>query len=169
MSLHDDLLGQADLLAYTDKNKPKQANLRRAVSAAYYALFHLLVDHGSRFLVSGASPQREALRHQLARSFDHGQMRKASQAFAAPRPGDNPWRKALGTAPSTALVDVASAFIDLQEARHEADYDLARAFSRGEVAALVVQAQTAFTNWNSVAGTPEGDAFLVALLVRGRT
>ncbi|GAB4215496.1 MAG: hypothetical protein OHK0013_41130 [Sandaracinaceae bacterium] len=43
MALHDDLLAQAARLARTDKNRPKQANLRRAASAAYYALFHLLI------------------------------------------------------------------------------------------------------------------------------
>jgi uncharacterized protein (UPF0332 family) len=40
VALHDDLLAQAEHLARVDKKKPKQANLRRAVSAAYYALFH---------------------------------------------------------------------------------------------------------------------------------
>lgn len=119
MALHDDLLVQADQLAHLEKNKPKQANLRRAVSAAYYALFHYLVDQSTRFLVSG--PQREGLRHQLARSFDHGQMKRTAQIFASPSASGNAWRAVLGGAPSATLVNVASAFIELQEARHEAD------------------------------------------------
>lgn len=166
MALHDDLLAQAERLARIDRRRPKQANLRRAVSSAYYALFHFLVDQSSRFLVSG--PQREGLRHQLARGFDHGHMKKAAQAFAAPNAGQNPWRAVLGAAPSAALVEVALAFSALQEARHEADYDLARLFTRGEVEAFVARARDAFAHWGDVAGTAEGEAFLVALLVRGR-
>lgn len=65
-------------------------------------------------------------------------------------------------------MDVASAFALLQEARHEADYDLARVFTRVEVEALVARAGAAFKSWAAVTGTEEGDAFLVALLVRGR-
>ena len=42
MSLATDLLEQADHLARRERKRPKQASLRRAVSAAYYGLFHLL-------------------------------------------------------------------------------------------------------------------------------
>jgi uncharacterized protein (UPF0332 family) len=44
MSLAIDLLNQAKELSLLDSKKPKQANLRRSVSTAYYALFHLLID-----------------------------------------------------------------------------------------------------------------------------
>ena len=43
MSLHENLLVHAEALVTMDRTKPRQANLRRAVSAAYYALFHLLI------------------------------------------------------------------------------------------------------------------------------
>jgi hypothetical protein len=49
-SLHDQLLAQAWLLAKKEPKRPLQASLRRAVSAAYYAVFHLLVDAGGRSL-----------------------------------------------------------------------------------------------------------------------
>jgi len=166
VALHDDLLVQAAQLARVDKKKPKQANLRRAVSAAYYALFHLLIDASTRFLVSG--PQREALRQQLARSFDHGQMKTAAKAFASGNQA-GPWIKILGAAPSADLVDVAKAFIELQEARHEADYDLSRSFTRFQADQGVALAQNAFRKWNVVSGKPEGEVFLVALLVKSRS
>ncbi len=50
MSLHDDLLEQAKHLANREPRRPKQASLRRAISAAYYALFHLLVDEATKLL-----------------------------------------------------------------------------------------------------------------------
>ena len=44
MSFPDDLLEQAYHLANREPESPKQASLRRAISTAYYALFHMLVD-----------------------------------------------------------------------------------------------------------------------------
>lgn len=97
-------------------------------------------------------------------------MRKAALAFESPASGPNPWRQALrGKAPSPSLVHVARAFAKLQEARHEADYDVGRTFARAESEALVAEARAAFANWTLVRGSPEADAFLLALLVRGRT
>jgi hypothetical protein len=107
MSLHHDLLEQAEHLARREKLRPKQASLRRAISSAYYALFHLLVDAATRFIATGS---RDGLRRQLARNFDNAAMKSASQAFAAAN-GKHPWVYALGRPPSMDLVDVASAFV----------------------------------------------------------
>ena len=166
MAFHDDLLAQADHLASKERKRPKQASLRRAVSAAYYALFHLLIDDAVHFLVAGK--QRDGLRRQLARAFEHGQMKQAARAFVAPSPSGNPWRSTLATAPSASLIAVAEAFIALQEQRHEADYDLSRTFTRSQVQARISRARAAFASWSLVRGTEEADAFLLALLVRGR-
>ena len=38
--MYDDLIGLAKTIADLDPKKPRQANLRRAVSTAYYAVFH---------------------------------------------------------------------------------------------------------------------------------
>ena len=73
-------MAQAKLLATKEKSRPKQASLRRSVSAAYYALFHLLVDAAARRLVSAAD--RKPLRNCLARAFDHGLMKRVALQFA---------------------------------------------------------------------------------------
>ena len=52
-----DLLEQAVRLAKLDVKKPKQANLRRAISSAYYALFHMLVDEACRVQVGAQHNQ----------------------------------------------------------------------------------------------------------------
>ncbi|MYK85141.1 MAG: hypothetical protein F4025_01730 [Synechococcus sp. SB0669_bin_7] len=44
MSLAADLLQQARHLINRDLRRPRQANLRRSISTAYYSLFSLLVD-----------------------------------------------------------------------------------------------------------------------------
>jgi hypothetical protein len=56
--------------------KPEtQATLRRAVSTAYYALFHLLVGEACKLW--GVDEQRG----KLARQFDHRPMKEASTAI----------------------------------------------------------------------------------------
>jgi hypothetical protein len=60
--------------------------------------------------------------------------------------------------------NVAAAFVDLQQARHEADYNTARRFTRREALDLVEQAEQAFRDWKIVRGTVQADTFLVGLL-----
>ena len=48
MAFPGDLLEQAKHLSKRERRKPKQASLRRAVSTAYYALFHLLIEEATR-------------------------------------------------------------------------------------------------------------------------
>lgn len=165
MALPNDLLAQASLLTTKEPMRPKQASLRRAISTAYYALFHFLVDKSCRFLVSGSAAERRALREQLARSFDHGAMKNASQAFAGA--GASPW-VTVGGAPSPELVRVAEAFVALQQERHAADYDVGRSFTRNEALALIAQAEDALKDWGKANGTPAADAYLLALLVKAR-
>ena len=64
------------------------------------------------------------------------------------------------------LVSVAATFVDLQQARHEADYDTGRRFTRRESLDLVDQAEQAFADWHVVRHSLQADTFLVALLVQ---
>jgi uncharacterized protein (UPF0332 family) len=165
VSLHGDLLDQARHLARREPKKPKQASLRRAVSAAYYAVFHLLIDAASRFTVRGSG--RTQLRLAVSRAFDHGEMKSAASSFAN---GNLPsvLQSVVPNGTPPALERVCEAFIDLQQARHEADYDLMRTFTRREVQDVVERAERAFEDWKSVAGSSAADAYLVALLLRKR-
>src|SRR5579863_4007092 len=69
MPFADDLLEQARHLANREPKRPRQASLRRAVSAAYYALFHLLTTETAK------NWKRASDRARIARIFDHAQMR----------------------------------------------------------------------------------------------
>ena len=79
MSLHHDLLDQAAHLAARETRKPKQASLRRGVSATYYALFHLLIAEGARRL---APSKPDCLRTLVQRAFNHSDMRNVCVNFA---------------------------------------------------------------------------------------
>ncbi len=160
MSFTQDLLDQADHLASFESTKPKQASLRRAVSSAYYALFHLLVEEGASELV--ANPE---LRHLVRRAFDHGEMKDAAKSFSS---GNLPSNLAatFGAVVPSDLQDVARAFITLQEARHDADYNLTVRFYRTTAQDYLRQAHCAIDAWNRVKSQPLAKVFLAALLLK---
>jgi uncharacterized protein (UPF0332 family) len=167
MSLPSDLLAQARHLINKEPRRPKQASLRRGVSAAYYALFHKLTDASSRFLVGGAGPGRQELRQALRRSFVHSDMKSISNSFAGGTP-PQVWQSAAG-AVSADLRRVAETFVELQEARHEADYDHTRTWTRQEARDLVQRAEHAtFQAWDRAKAGRDAAAYLTALLAKSR-
>lgn len=166
MSLSHDLLAQAQLLATKEPRRPKDASLRRAVSTAYYALFHLLTDEASRFLISGSN--RDPLRNLVARSFVHSEMSRTAKAFSSGYGGLA--SHIQGIIPGTSgfpekLSTVAAAFYELQMARHKADYDVSYRLTRKETLDLVQLAETAFADWKTIRTEQAARAFLVALLM----
>ena len=62
------------------------------------------------------------------------------------------------------IARVAAAFVDLQQYRHEADYDMGRRFTRLEVLSIVSDAKRAFADWGEVRNSVQADTFLVGLL-----
>ncbi len=164
MSLANDLLTQAKALAANEPRQPRQASLRRAVSAAYYALFHLLVEDAARQLATAQPPR---LREKIRRAFVHKEMKSVCQAFARSTP---PKRLETLLSPRLApgLVSVASAFVDLQEARHQADYDVARDLTRADCLSLIQKAETAFFAWKSERVSMDAKVFLTSLLLYDR-
>lgn len=99
----------------------------------------------------------------MRRAFEHTEMKEAAKSFAG---GTIPQKMAstLSGSIDPRLSAVASAFVDLQEARHEADYDLARSFTRREVLDLVGMAENAFASWKAVRQLQESRLFLVSFL-----
>lgn len=164
MSLYDDLLTQAETLAGLDRSKPKQANLRRAVSAAYYALFHFLVDEGCR-QVLGTRQSTTAFRRIVARAFDHGSMRGACDAFSRGQfPRGVTRSLPSGFAVPIDLADVAQSFIELQEQRHLGDYDLGTTFDREGVRSQIEQAERAIETFSRLSDETMKQFFLSCLL-----
>jgi hypothetical protein len=163
MSLQKDLLRQAQMLASREPKHPRQASLRRAVSTAYYALFHLLVSESLEKVI-----QADA-RNYVQRVFEHGNMKAVCVAWSKAKPPDYG-----GVAPVTArmitppleaeIMSVATTFKDLQEARHEADYDTGLAQDPANVAALLLRVEQAFADWAAVRNTSNAKVFLTALI-----
>jgi hypothetical protein len=74
-----------------------------------------------------------------------------------------PFWPTLQVAASADIVTVAATFIDLQELRHAADYDLTRSFIRQDAETAADQAKDAIDAWNRVRAANEPLALLFAL------
>jgi uncharacterized protein (UPF0332 family) len=160
MAFHDDLLELAQDLANLHPENAHQASLRRAVSTAYYALFHLLISEAT------ANWARPELRAILGRCFDHGPMKsasetKVSQINAAFK--DNPPEDAEKTL-NIHLRTVANAFIQAQQRRNDADYNLAKEWTPVEVDTQIASVNEAFKTWNIIRDEAVAQAYLVSLL-----
>ena len=158
MGLAEDLLQQASHLATYQGPSPTQADLRRAVSTAYYSLFHLLIDDaGQRW--NGSST---AAVTGLERAFNHGQMRSISAKFRRPQWQD--WHGVSQAVPP-ALQRVAKSFFELQDERHTADYDNHKNWTLTEVEDLLDATAASFQDWQSVRTDPMAGDYLLSMLL----
>lgn len=130
------------------------ADLRRAVSTAYYAAFQTMAKDAADLLV-GVGPDRpERAWVQCYRALQHGDAKSACAQV-----------RSLGF--PTAIVASADAFVRLQEKRHAADYDPNFRISRTDANDLIDLAESAI---HSLKSSPRKDrkAFAVLLLFRKR-
>jgi hypothetical protein len=149
-----DLIAQANRLAKASQLKPRQVDLKRAISAAYYAMFHALAQECAD-TVAGTGPRRsEAAWLQVYRALEHGVVKNACEQAGT-----------RGFPPE--IVKFAEAFLIMQEKRHAADYDPQSAYTRPEVIALVADAAQAITSLRSAA-RPDRRAFVALVLLRQR-
>ncbi len=168
--MYRDLIEQADTLARLGgQGAPRQANLRRAVSSAYYAVFHYLVDAACRAIL-GTQHAQQAYRYALSRAFVHATMKAACSSFAGtqlpeavakPLPKDATGRYSI--APE--IQQIAALFKELQQKRYLADYDLSERFKRSEVLTLIEQVAQQIENFGGLPASNDRQFFLVSLLV----
>lgn len=104
---------------------------RRAVSAAYYAVFHALAKLCTSALLPKGGSESDLLR--VYRALDHGPLRNA---FSQSPLKDHPQIKLIG-----------AAVLNLQSERHRADYlpPNSKLFPKAEVEQLIAQARLTVT------------------------
>lgn len=158
MALVDSLLAIAKDLVPEGRGLPDQGKLRRAISTAYYALFHRIIERSVDEIVGVTAPA--ALRSLASRAFGHGAMKDLAERIAQNRPP-----KSLHTLIETVprdLMLVADAFVKLQRERHRADYDLAHPFRKAEVLQYLQLVETAI-GMLAERPSPEMKHFLILL------
>lgn len=108
--------------------RPRQSYLRRAVSTAYYALFHYLCTATAGCLLANRATEEQL---HLVRSIDHATLRQVCEWIANPSSAPVHIRGMVGSlATKPGVLNVALAFPDLMQARHQADYDHVNGFSK---------------------------------------
>jgi hypothetical protein len=145
--------------------RPRPVFLRRAVSTAYYALYHRLSRDAAAHLLPNGD-QEDQLK--LARTFGHGGLKKTCSQIAGRQGGIHPHVRVLvASLKTTPIADVAASFCDLQEARHAADYDHLATVSKPATIAQIEDANKAI---ETLEGASEADrqAFFSLLAMDAR-
>jgi hypothetical protein len=161
-SLPEHLLEQARHLARRERRRPSQASLRRAISTAYYSLFHVLIREALRQIGPTLSEENS---NRVYRWFDHGTMYRVARAFAQDVVRIPNSKDVLIRTNTRGVKFISQHFADLQELRHSADYDPAAVFLRADVLANIDRVGTAFLLWPLLKNSPETNALLLSLLL----
>ena len=158
MAYHDELMAHALNLIHF--SPPSEMLLRRAVSAAYYAVFHLLIFESTQHW------DNPALRTALGRGYDHGLMRSTSNRVLDGRefPYTNEDPRVVAT-----LRDIAQGFSQLQQDRHFADYNLTQPLDPGTALSQVKRAEKIFLTLPPIKNEHIVQEYLTLLLVKNRT
>jgi uncharacterized protein (UPF0332 family) len=178
MALHDDLLDLAFRLvgpvppapalapaagaavpapgAAPGPSAKPQAELRRAISTAYYAVFHLLISVSAERGVATM-----ALRPYVARNFEHRHMLAVCRKYTGLA------IDMTGQPVPAEIQRIADSFVQLQNARHKADYNIKDSVTPVEAQTFVQMAGDAFADWATVAADPAANTYLTELLVGG--
>lgn len=181
------LLDQARRLAGagSQPGRPRQVDLRRAVSAAYYSVYHdISLRSASHVVGYGAAaidaPSDAALH--LVRWYSHGGLALAARLTedlqsASVDPGWKPGRRAAwevlhdrnpGQLPPS-LVLVTRRVRDLQEQRHSADYDHVESVSRAQALGAVAEADAVLQHLAANAATDPYAGFFILVALCNRS
>ncbi|MGO7185847.1 hypothetical protein ACCT14_31390 [Rhizobium brockwellii] len=150
--MSNDLIATTRRLAKASPKRPRQSDLKRGVSTAYYALFHALARDCADLLVGTGDTRSEPAWAQVYRTLEHGVAKNSCKAAASPGfPGN--------------IVSFADTFVILQEERHRADYDPLARYVRAEVLVLIDNCEQAIRD---LASAPRSDrkAFAVWVLLQ---
>jgi uncharacterized protein (UPF0332 family) len=132
------------------ERRPRQSDLRRALSTAYYALFHEICFDYANFLVGN-----------YRNAFDKSAWRRAYRSIAHGDLKDRASKTDL-SAFCDHIQDFAAKLVDMQEKRHLADYDPLAEFTREETLNEIDQVELVLHNYRSVR-TGERRAFHAVL------
>lgn len=144
------------MLATSGRGKPTQANLRRAHSTAYYALFHRLASEAANgFLGSVKAGRTNNAWRQVYQALAHKQCSEACR------------NKLMMSRFPKSIEDFGNQFVSMQAKRERADYDPFVKLTRSEVTSDILIVEQVIRDFDQV---PIRDrrAFAAYVLLRGR-
>jgi uncharacterized protein (UPF0332 family) len=160
------LFEQADRLMATRTGRPRQADIRRAISAAYYGIFHAILTAAADQFVGVTNRDRNHY-GLVYRSVSHQWLRDLCRDVQKPTlPAKlQPYAPSNGFGPN--IVAFGAAVLELQQKRHDADYNVTIRMNWSEATSAVTPAKAALTRFNK-AGARRCVAFLILLLFQPR-
>ena len=138
----------------SSRGRPRQTDLCRAISAAYYAMFHALAQSNADALVGAANRRRPTWR-QTYRALEHGEARRRCNNLEQMR------EFPLG------IQEFGRNFVDTQKLRHTADYDPDAQFTRLQVLEIIIAAENAIEALDN-ADREAKHSFAIYILLRQR-
>ena len=120
--------------------QPRNTNLRRAVSTAYYALFHAIALNAARAALPGGDDNEV---FGLTRYITHASINQVSKYLAGATAPEHLTSVVTRLRENPELSTVGSTFVALHEKREEADYNHLAEFNRPNTLALVQRAERA--------------------------
>ena len=157
----DDLLSVAEGLARgalgSGRGRPRQVELRRAVSTAYYAFFHALARCCADTLIGATRSENRSQPawRQTYRALDHAQTSRRCNNT-----------EMMGRFPAS-IREFAHAFVQSQLDRHRADYDPEATFWREDVLQLIDETRDLIAVFND-ADDKDRRAFAAYVMFRVR-
>lgn len=152
-----ELLVTARRLAHvSEARQPTQADLKRAVSSAYYAVFHELCLNCANTLIGPSDIDRS--------DSAWGQVYRAVEHRIAKNQCEN--RRVMGKFPKD-IEDFANAFVSLQIKRHSADYDPNSLFSLTDALTVTDEAEAVIRSFRRVS-KKDRSAFSAWVLLKHR-
>jgi hypothetical protein len=155
----DRLFAQADALAV----RPHEEDWRRAISAAYYGLFHFVIAAAADMMV-GADRRDTFLYTLVYRSVDHSRLRNLCSQLSGTKPQNLPLVPSSGFG---TIADFARIASNLYELRNLADYDPSRNFTPDEAKLAISDTRQAIT-WFQQGTKEQQETFLTLLLFKSR-
>src|SRR5579862_4060909 len=118
------LIDHAKAILRSDKGKPKQIALRRAISASYYSVFHAFLRAAADDLIGTNRMARKSAAYRLVyRAFEHADLQRFCE-HATKKQLPQRYVEVLRSETFDGTIRVAAdRFVQLQKWRHVADYD----------------------------------------------
>lgn len=152
----------AKLIAPPPAGPPRQVDLRRAISAAYYSVFHYILTAAADEFIGVT--KRTTNRYTLVyRSIDHRGLRELCNEMKKPQQTAKYQNYAPANGFGPNIQAFASAVIELQEKRHIADYDPSSRVKTSDARLAIATAKSAIQRFQKASKTRQ-KAFLTLLL-----
>jgi hypothetical protein len=157
------LFEQADrLIAPQAPGPSRQVDLRRAISAAYYGIFHAILTAAADQFI-GVTQRSTAQYRLVYRSIDHKALRLLCEDLKKQNLPAKYAAYAPGNGFGSNILAFSIAAVELQEKRHAADYDPSVRIRRSDAIVAVSAARAALARYRR-ASPQRRRAFLTLLL-----